>query len=82
MDPKWSILLLVIRCIIGLVVTHSFLLNLKSYLIILCSVYNGYSTIHAVAYPGIRKGGGGKNLKSFFFGFQYFKGRPSSENSR
>ena len=38
-----------------------------------------------VACSGIRKGGGGgaENLKAlFFFAFQYFKGWPSSENSR
>ena len=36
-----------------------------------------------VACPGIRKGGGGgESLKGFFFAFQYFKGGPSSENSR
>ena len=37
----------------------------------------------AVACPGIRKGGGGgENLKGFFFAFQFFEGGPSSENSR
>ena len=27
-----------------------------------------------MACPGIRKGGGGENLKGFFFAFQFFKG--------
>ena len=36
----------------------------------------------SVACPGIRKGGGGKNMKGFFSAFQFFKGGSSSENSK
>ena len=37
----------------------------------------------AVACPEIRKGGGGrKSERLFFLAFQFFKGGPSSENSR
>ena len=38
--------------------------------------------LQSVACPGIRKGGGGENLKVFFFGFSILQGGPSSENSR
>ena len=33
------------------------------------------------ARPGIRKGGGGQNLKAFLFYFQFFRGGGSSKNS-
>ena len=35
-----------------------------------------------VACPGIRRGGGGDDLKGFFFCFSIFQGGPCSENSR
>ena len=40
-----------------------------------------YCAHNTVACPGIRKGGGGENLKGFFFAFQLFKGGGAAQKT-